>query len=63
MNITHVIQRLTGLHPRRRLGEPHYNSRADVLEAIRYDRVHGRRFSDVIDLRGARYPKVDRSVK
>lgn len=64
MNIIHTIQRLTGLHPRRRLGEPHYNSAAEVVEAVRYDLIHGRRHADDTVARArAAFAKAEADVK
>jgi len=63
MNIIHTIQRLTGLHPRRRAGEPHYDSAAEVVEAVRYDLIRGRRHTDTVARVRAAFAKAEADVK
>lgn len=63
MNIIHTIQRLTGLHPRRRMGEPHYNTAAEVVEAVRHDLIHGRRHTDTVGQLRAAFAKAEADAK
>lgn len=64
MNIIHATRRLLGLHPARRVGERNYNSAAEVIEAVRYDLIHGRRHDDggVAAARAA-FAKAEADVK
>lgn len=64
MNYIHAIRRALGLHPLRRIGEPHYSTAAEVVEAVRYDLIHGRRHTDdSVGRMRAAFAKAEADVK
>lgn len=64
MNYLHIARRFLGLHPLRRQGEPHYNSAAEVIEAVRADLIHGRRHTDdTVAKARAAFAKAESDVK